>query len=89
MDAGVAYCFKTSFRTRRVSSVSGNANATPSSVALGVGIGPIVSLAFGRVIATELWGVSAYDPLTLRLNLQARRAALARIFHFRPQVLIR
>jgi putative ABC transport system permease protein len=34
-------------------------------VALGVGIGLIVSIAIGRVIATQLWGVSAYDPLTL------------------------
>jgi len=34
-------------------------------VGLGVGIGLIVSLAIGRVIATQLWGVSAYDPWTL------------------------
>ena len=34
-------------------------------VALGVGIGLIVSVAIGRVIATQLWGVSAYDPWTL------------------------
>ena len=34
-------------------------------VAIGVGIGLIVSLALGRVIATQLWGVSAYDPWTL------------------------
>ena len=34
-------------------------------VVLGIGIGLIVSMALGRVIATELWGVSAYDPLTL------------------------
>jgi putative ABC transport system permease protein len=34
-------------------------------VALGVGIGLIVSIAIGRVIATQLWGVSAYDPWTL------------------------
>lgn len=34
-------------------------------VVLGVTIGLIVSLALGRVLATELWGVSAYDPLTL------------------------
>jgi len=34
-------------------------------VALGVGLGVIVSLAIGRVIATQLWGVSAYDPWTL------------------------
>ena len=34
-------------------------------VTIGVGIGLIVSLALGRVIATQLWGVSAYDPWTL------------------------
>ncbi len=34
-------------------------------VALGVAIGLIASLSLGRVIATQLWGVSAYDPLTL------------------------
>ena len=34
-------------------------------VALGVGIGLVVSVAIGRVIATQLWGVSAYDPWTL------------------------
>jgi ABC-type antimicrobial peptide transport system permease subunit len=34
-------------------------------VALGVGIGLIVSVAIGRVIATQLWGVSPYDPWTL------------------------
>lgn len=34
-------------------------------VGLGVGIGLIVSIAIGRVIATQLWGVSAYDPWTL------------------------
>jgi putative ABC transport system permease protein len=34
-------------------------------VGLGVGIGLIVSLAIGKVIATQLWGVSAYDPWTL------------------------
>ena len=34
-------------------------------VAIGVGIGLIASLALGRVIATQLWGVSAYDPWTL------------------------
>lgn len=32
---------------------------------IGVGIGLIASLALGRVIATQLWGVSAYDPWTL------------------------
>src|SRR6266853_473504 len=34
-------------------------------VGLGVGIGLIVSVALARVIATQLWGVSAYDPWTL------------------------
>jgi putative ABC transport system permease protein len=34
-------------------------------VALGVAIGLIASLSLGRVIATQLWRVSAYDPLTL------------------------
>jgi putative ABC transport system permease protein len=34
-------------------------------VVLGIAIGLIVSLALGRVLATQLWGVSAYDPLTL------------------------
>jgi putative ABC transport system permease protein len=34
-------------------------------VGIGVGIGVVVSLAIGRVIATQLWGVSAYDPWTL------------------------
>jgi len=34
-------------------------------VAIGVGIGLIVSVALGRVIATQLWGVSAYDAWTL------------------------
>ena len=34
-------------------------------VGLGVGIGLIASLAIGRVIRTQLWGVSAYDPWTL------------------------
>jgi len=34
-------------------------------VGLGVGIGLIASVAIGRVIATQLWGVSAYDPWTL------------------------
>jgi putative ABC transport system permease protein len=34
-------------------------------VGIGVGVGVIVSLALGRVIATQLWGVSAYDPWTL------------------------
>src|SRR6266446_1715228 len=34
-------------------------------VGIGVGLGLIASLAIGRVIATQLWGVSAYDPWTL------------------------
>jgi putative ABC transport system permease protein len=34
-------------------------------VALGVAIGVIASLSLARVIATQLWGVSAYDPITL------------------------
>jgi len=32
---------------------------------IGVVIGLLVSVAIGRIIATELWGVSAYDPWTL------------------------
>jgi putative ABC transport system permease protein len=36
-------------------------------VALGVVIGVIVSLSLARVIATQLWGVSAYDPWTLSI----------------------
>ena len=34
-------------------------------VAIGVGLGLLTSVALGRVIATQLWGVSAYDPWTL------------------------
>src|SRR5437667_2143131 len=34
-------------------------------VAIGTVIGLIVSLSIARVIATQLWGVSAYDPATL------------------------
>jgi len=34
-------------------------------VGIGVVLGLIVSVAIGRVIATQLWGVSAYDPWTL------------------------
>ncbi len=60
-------------------------------VGIGVAIGLIVSVAIGRVIATQLWGVSAYDPWTLvcvpalllvtgivACWLPARRAASAR-----------
>jgi len=34
-------------------------------VAIGVGLGLLASVALGRVIATQLWGVSVYDPWTL------------------------
>src|SRR6266568_952855 len=34
-------------------------------VGIGVGLGLIASVAIGRVIATQLWGVSAYDAWTL------------------------
>jgi len=34
-------------------------------VAMGVAIGLVASLLLARVIATQLWGVSAYDPITL------------------------
>ena len=34
-------------------------------VGIGVGLGLIASAALGRVIATQLWGISAYDPWTL------------------------
>ncbi len=34
-------------------------------VAIGIGIGLLVSVGLGRIIATQLWGVSAYDPWTL------------------------
>ncbi len=34
-------------------------------VGIGVAVGVVASLALGRVIATQLWGVSAYDPWTL------------------------
>jgi putative ABC transport system permease protein len=36
-------------------------------VAIGVAVGLLASLAMGKVIATQLWGVSAYDPWTLGL----------------------
>jgi putative ABC transport system permease protein len=34
-------------------------------VAIGVGLGLLASLALGRIMATQLWEVSAYDPWTL------------------------
>jgi putative ABC transport system permease protein len=34
-------------------------------VGIGVALGLIASVALGKVIATQLWGVSAYDPWTL------------------------
>ena len=34
-------------------------------VGIGVGIGLLASIALGRVLGTQLWGVSAYDPWTL------------------------
>ena len=34
-------------------------------VGIGVGLGLIASIALGKVIATQLWGVSAYDPWTI------------------------
>jgi ABC-type antimicrobial peptide transport system permease subunit len=34
-------------------------------VGIGVVLGLVASVALGRVIATQLWGVSAYDPWTL------------------------
>jgi putative ABC transport system permease protein len=36
-------------------------------VAIGVVAGLLASLAMGKIIATQLWGVSAYDPWTLTL----------------------
>ena len=36
-------------------------------VAVGVGLGLAVTLALGKIISTQLWGVSAYDPWTLTL----------------------
>ena len=34
-------------------------------VAIGVGVGLLASVALGKIIATQLWGVSPYDPWTL------------------------
>jgi len=34
-------------------------------ILLGIGIGLAVSLAIGRILANQLWGVSPHDPLTL------------------------
>ncbi len=34
-------------------------------VAIGVGLGLLASVALGKIIATQLWGVSPYDPWTL------------------------
>jgi ABC-type antimicrobial peptide transport system permease subunit len=34
-------------------------------VGIGVVLGVLVSIGLGRVVATQLWGVSAYDPWTL------------------------
>jgi ABC-type antimicrobial peptide transport system permease subunit len=34
-------------------------------VAIGVGLGLLASIALGKIIATQLWGVSPYDPWTL------------------------
>ena len=34
-------------------------------VGLGIILGIVASLAVARVIATQLWGISAYDPVTL------------------------
>jgi putative ABC transport system permease protein len=34
-------------------------------VAIGVGLGLLASIALARIIATQLWGISAYDPWTL------------------------
>jgi putative ABC transport system permease protein len=36
-------------------------------VAIGVALGLLASLALGKIIATQLWGVSAYDPWTLTI----------------------
>jgi putative ABC transport system permease protein len=34
-------------------------------VAIGVGLGLLASIALGKIIATQLWGISPYDPWTL------------------------
>jgi len=34
-------------------------------VAIGVGLGLVISVSLGKIISTQLWGVSAYDPMTL------------------------
>jgi ABC-type antimicrobial peptide transport system permease subunit len=34
-------------------------------LAVGIGLGLMGSIALGRVTATQLWGVSAFDPWTL------------------------
>jgi ABC-type antimicrobial peptide transport system permease subunit len=34
-------------------------------VAIGVGLGLLASIALAKIIATQLWGVSPYDPWTL------------------------
>jgi len=34
-------------------------------VGAGIVLGIIASLAVARIIATQLWGISAYDPITL------------------------